>query len=135
MPVIAEIGRSKSLERLECGHGVLTPRGGRVVQFTVRATSFVFKMTVVVAVVLFALVLVMVLPLLLTDAYSQVSWPLLYGAIFAFLSQLSSLGKGEPAEPRARSLGWLDESVCGGRHASPMPAGPLWSEHRVCSRV
>jgi uncharacterized membrane protein len=97
MPAIAEIGRANSLERLEGGHGALTPRGGRVVQFTVRATSLVFKVSVVVAGVIFALVLVIVLPLLLTDAYSQVSWPLVYGAIFAFLSQLSSLGKGEPA--------------------------------------
>ena len=35
-----------------------------------------------------------ILPMLLTDAYQHAQAPLLHGAIFAFLSQLSSLGKG-----------------------------------------
>jgi len=97
----ASCTKSNSLERLEVGAAGLdapsTPRGGRVAQVGFglsRATSLLFKVVVIAAGLVFILVLVVMLPLLLTDAYSHVSWPLVYGAMLAFLSQLSSLGKG-----------------------------------------
>ncbi|EOD11712.1 hypothetical protein EMIHUDRAFT_257339 [Emiliania huxleyi CCMP1516] len=56
--------------------------------------SLLFRISLLAAGVFFGLVVVVALPMLLTDAYVQISWPLAYGALFAFLSQLSSLGKG-----------------------------------------
>jgi len=83
------------LERLEKGDGPPTPNRARVVEFTVRATSLVVKATAAAVVFILVLGLILILNLLLSDAYTQLSWPLVYGAFFAFLSQLSSIGKGE----------------------------------------
>jgi len=92
-PSVKTTPSSSSAERIEIGEGPRTPQ--RVVaSYTCRGMSLLFRISLLAAGVFFGLVVVVALPMLLTDAYVQISWPLAYGALFAFLSQLSSLGKG-----------------------------------------
>ena len=59
-----------------------------------RMTSVSVVLAVRVALACLVLLVVLAMPLLLSEAHRQLSWPLLYGASCAFLSQLSSIGKG-----------------------------------------
>lgn len=73
---------------------------GALCVWPLHLASLLAVVTVRIALAILSLLVLLVLPLLLTDSYREASWPLMHGAAFAFLSQLSSIGE----RPHAKAM-------------------------------